>query len=252
MTLFLLLESLKFYKVRHEKTVQIWFVFLYALNVLVFLLPVGDRDFTRLFAAMDEMMSGQLPAVPAWELLSPGNYTVLGLSLAASLLTTFFGWMYAVLMVGEAEKMTPKLALRRCLKALPAVVLFVLLLAVPAMLSALLAFIPLLIFIIMMYFLPMHLALEEKTLPEAIKSSFAATSHKKLMVFILLVLLSLLISLPQNLILGLAPEGGLPYIFIMSFFIVFRALVHGRLMGLLFLYLVKKVPIIIKKSDKQK
>lgn len=251
MTLLLLLESLKFYKVRHERTIQIWFVLLYALNVLVFLIPAGDRDFSRLFAVMDEMMNGRLPTVPAWDLLSPGNFLVLGISLAASLITIFFGWMYAVLMVGEADAMTPGQVFSRCLKALPALVLFAVLLLVPAMLSVLLAFIPLLIFLLMMYFLPLNLTIQKQNLVQAIQASYEATSHKKFMIFLQVVLLSFIISLPQNLILNLAPIGGLPYVLIMSFFIVLRALVFGRLMGLLYLFMVKKVPIVIKKKDKQ-
>lgn len=245
MNFLIILESLKFHKVRQEKVVQLWFVLLYLINLAILLLPVGDRDFSRLQDAVTAMMAGDLTVQPAWELLNAGNWLLLALMSLVNLVTLFFSFMYAALMVGEHDSMTAGQVVRRCLKALPALIFLGLAALIPAALSACLAFIPLLIFLLMMYFLPLNLVFDGKSVFEAIRSSYELTRKQKFFIFIQVFLLSLIMALPQNLLLSLAPAGEIPYYVLATFFVVLQAFVQGRMMGILYLYLVKKVPVVV-------
>ena len=244
MSLIILLESLKIHKLRHERTIQLWFVVLYSINLLPLVLPIGDKDFSALVAVLDSMMSGQFTTQPAWELFTPGNWLILGLMTATSLITAFFSMMYATLFVGEKDSMTPGGAALACLKALPRLAGLALFLFVPAMMSVLLAFIPLFVFLFMMYFLPLNLTLERKALIPAMQASYESTRHKKLFIFFKFLLLSFILQLPQNLIQSFF-SAALPFYALNTFFVVLQAFMHGRLMGILYLHLVKKAPFVI-------
>ncbi len=244
MTLLILFESLKIHKLRHERTIQLWFVLLYVINLLPLVLPVGDKDFTGLVLALDEMLAGRLPARPAWELLSPGNWLVLGLMLLTTLITLFFSLLYATLFVGEREGMTPATAFKSSGRAFFWLVLLGLVLFLPAMLSAFLAFIPLLIFVFMMYFLPLYLSLTKKQLLPAMQASYEATKKKKIYIFFRILLLSFIVQLPQNLIQNLGLSAW-PYYALTTFFVCLQAFVQGRLMGILYLFIVKNIPIVL-------
>ncbi|MEA4890248.1 MAG: hypothetical protein VB070_12370 [Clostridiaceae bacterium] len=241
----IILEAMKFYKIRRERVIQIWFILLYAINLLVFVLPIGDRDFSRLFDAFTTLTSGDLNVQPAWELLTPGNWLLIGLSFLVSLITLFFSYLYAVYFIGEQDDMTPGQAVVRCLRKIPAMLAVCVVLLLPALMSACFAFIPLIIFLFMMYFLPLDLALENRPLLESIRYSYEMTRHKKLIILVEVALLSLAVTIPQNIILNLISGYDILYYALASFFVVIRAFMQGRMMGILYLFLVKKVPDVI-------
>jgi hypothetical protein len=243
-SLIIFLESLKIHKLRHERTIQLWFVALYIINLLPLILPVGDKDFSALLLAVDAMLGGDFSVQPAWELLTRGNWLILGLMMLTYVITLFFTLMYATLYVGEKDGMTPGEAVRRSLRALPRLFALLLLLAVPAMMTVMLAFIPLIIFFFMMYFLPLNLTLERQALLPAMQASFESTRRKKLFIFFKVLLVSFVLQLPRNMIQSLV-SAALPFYALNTFFIVLQAFVMARLMGILYLHLVKKVPFVI-------
>lgn len=244
MSLIIFLESLKIHKLRHERTIQLWFVALYVINLLPLVLPIGDKDFSALLLAFDSLLSGDFSVQPAWELLTPGNWLILGLMTLTSAITLFFSLMYATLYVGEKNGMTPAEAVRRSLRTLPRLFALALLLAVPAMMTVMLGFIPLIIFFFMMYFLPLNMSLERQSLLPAMQASYESTRRKKLFIFIKVLLLSFIMQLPRNLIQSLVTSAW-PFYALNTFFIVLQAFVMARLMGILYLHLVKKVPFVI-------
>ena len=251
MTFLILLESLKFHKLKHERAVQIGFVSLFLLNLAILVLPIGDRNFDALFLAFDELMEGNLAVQPAWELLSPGNMLLIGLMLLLNLVMLFFSYVYATLYIGEHDGMTPGQAVWRCLKALPALVLLGLAMLLPAIVSIMFAFIPVFVFLLMMYFLPLNLSLDRQSLNDAIRHSFEMTSKKKLFILVQTILLSLVLGMPQNLLLNLSGKNQIAYAAISCFFMVIRSFTQGRLMGILYLFLVKKVPLVIPSKPSQ-
>ena len=244
MSFVILLEAMKIHKLRHERTVQLWFVLLYALNLMPLVLPIGDKDFSPLLNAFAEMSAGRFDVAPVGELLTPGNWLIIGLLLLTNLVTLFFSLMYATLFVGEKDDRTPRQAVLGSLRALPPLLALGLLLLLPAMFSALLAFIPLIVFLLMIYFLPLSLTLERRSLSQALQDSLTATQHRKLFIFFKVILLSFVLSLPQRLIQSFV-SSLLAYYALSTFFLFLQSFMHARLMGILYLYLVKKVPFVI-------
>lgn len=245
MNFVIILEALKFYKSRSARTIQVWFVLLYGINILPFILPFVDLNFDAYAQALGDLMKGSLPDGGLTQIMTRGNWIFLGLMVLTSLISSFFTLMYAVGVVSETDAEQPQHILRRSLASLPRLLLFGLLMAVPAILSSCLAFIPLIVFGVMMYFLPLNLALDKLTLTEAMQRSFESTKQRRFFIFLQIVLLSLLISLPETLVESLVPGETLPYAFVSTFFVVLRALVQGRLMGILYLLIVKKVQFVL-------
>ncbi len=219
---------------------------LYGIHLLVLLLPIGDQNFDALLSAYETILSGNGVPPPVWEVLTPGNWLYLGLLALTYLISAFFTFLYAVLFVSERDQEAEESAvLRLTLKALPPLVFLALIIALPALLSAFLAFLPLLIFVFMMYFLPLNLAVGRQTLGQAMRASFEQTRGRRLGLFIKVFLLSFLLSIPQSLVLPLASGSQVSYAILNSFFVVLQALMQGRLMGILYLQLVKKQPVVI-------
>jgi hypothetical protein len=240
----IILESLKFYKLKHERSVQVWFVLLYALNMLVYVVPFADTDFSAYYLALDNLFQGTV-IKPIYLTLTPGNWFVLGMIVLLALIGAFFSLLYAALYVGEHEATGPRQALAGCLAALPRLLLLGLLLIVPAILSACLLFVPLIIFAIMMYFVPLGLVLDKRPLAETMHKSFNDTRKQRLFIFAQIFLLSAIISLPRSIILSIVPASQLSYAIAATFFTVLQALMQGRMMGVLYLVLVKKVQFVI-------
>ncbi|MGI6298540.1 MAG: hypothetical protein ACOX1T_05015 [Saccharofermentanales bacterium] len=67
----------------------------------------------------------------------------------------------------------------------------------------------------------------------------------KFIIFFQNTLLVLLLNLAENFILALFDLRGLGAVLLSGFFIGARTMMAGRLMGLLYLNLVKKVPIVL-------
>lgn len=246
MTLLTLIEAFKIHKLRHERRIQLWFLLLYGIHLLVLLLPIGDQNFDALLSAYETILSGNGVPPPVWDVLTPGNWLYLGLLALTYLISAFFAFLYAVLFVSERDPQAQESAVfRLTLKALPPLILLGLILAIPAFLSALLLFLPLIIFAFMMYFLPLNLALGHQPLGQAMRSSFKQTRGKRLSLFFKVFLLSFLLSIPQSLVVPLASGSQVSYAILNSFFVVLQAFMQGRLMGILYLQLVKKQPVVI-------
>ncbi len=253
MNFFIIIESVKFYKLRHEKTVQLWFILLYAINISAYILPISDPDLSKLMTSVENLLAGQAVDMSIGNLFTTGNLIFMGLLILISLINAIFILIYATLYVGEAESIRPADSIRKSLSALPRLIFLGLLLVVPAMLSTFIFMIPLIVFIMMMYFLPLNLALDHLPLHEAMHQSYASTKHQKLFIFLQVMMLSIFVSLPQTIIFSFAPTDGLAYVILATFFSVLQVFVQGRLMGILYLFLVKKVPIVItSKPNDQK
>ena len=245
MNLAIIFESLKFYKMKNERTIQIWFLVLYALNLLIFFLPFVDTDFSGYFSYIDTMLSGRLPSGIDFDIMTTGNWVFIGLSLLMTAIGAFFGLMYATLYVGQNSGMKPREALKGCLAALPRLFILMLGLLIPALVSACFLFLPVIIFAVFMYFLPLNLALEPRSLRDALQKSLLDTRRLRLFIFFEVFLLSLIISLPRSIILGFIPAGILPSVLVATFFTVLQIFVQARLMGILYRVLVNKEQTVI-------
>ncbi|NCA97745.1 MAG: hypothetical protein EOM08_00230 [Clostridia bacterium] len=242
MNLILTLEALKFYKIKHERLVQIAFVFLYLVNIAPYVLPVGDMDFSGFFYAAEQFMQDPSQTLP---LLSAGNLISIGLIVLTGLVDLMAALAYAALMAGEHSGYSGKIILVRLIKGLPALVLTLLLLLVPVILSSFLFMIPAMILVTNLYILPVLLLSENRKLSEALQATIQLTKGFKMMILLQMFFLSILLSLPESLVLGFLPQTLLTSILVPQFFVVLQAFAQGRLLGMFYLYLVKKVPVVI-------
>lgn len=242
MNLILTIEALKFYKVKHERLVQFGFILLYLINIAPYVLPVGEIDFSKFLYAAETFMRDQSQPVP---MPTAGNWISLGLIALTGLINLLAIMAYAALMAGEQDKLPGKTILLRLLKGLPAVILTLLLLIVPIVLSSFLFMIPALILITNLYVLPVLLLFENRKLGAAVQASIGLTNGFKMMILMQIFFLSILLSLPETLILNFLPDSLMTSILVPSFFAVLQVFAQGRLLGMLYLFLVKKVPVVI-------
>lgn len=242
MNLLLTLESIKFYKVKHERLVQIGFVLLFLLNLMPYLLPFGNPYYPEFERSMSAFMAN--PADPA-SVLTGGNIAVIMMTAASSLVNLLFTFAYATLMVGESDARTNREIFKGFLVGLPRLILLGILMIVPVILSAFLVMIPVVIAVSNLYLLPLMLLADRKKLTVAIQDSMAGTKGFRMMILLQMFFLSALLYLPESIILGFVPASYMASVFIAQFFAVLQTFAQGRLMGTFYLYLVKKVPVMI-------
>ena len=241
MNLIVAFEALKFYKVKSERVIQRWFIILYLINISIWFVPFADSDFTAAFQVLNKIAGGEAAVIA----LTRGNWIFIGLMLLVQLINMFFTFMYAALFVRERTDTERSSGLKSLGYALPRLVLVLLLLLFPALISLFLLMIPLIVFVSMMYFLPLHLILGRTKLAEGMQLSFRQSKGFKLLIFIQVLFLSLLVTFPESIIIGFFPESITASILIQSFFSVLLAFSQGRLMGILYLYIVKKETVVI-------
>lgn len=253
MSFAIVFESLKFYKLKHENVVRLWFVLLYVLNISVYFLPFVDTDFSSFYYFLNDFLTNGRTSLNPADIMTTGNWLFIGSSVFLTLVNAFSGLVYATLFVGEKTGMTTGQAALRSLMAVPRLILLGLLLLVPAVLSAYLIFMPVIVFAFMMYFMPLTLSLEKQKLAEAMHNSYQVTRGQKLFIFLQVVLLSMIISIPRSLILRMIPMGLIPNAIVTTFFTVLAAFMQARLMGFLYMLLVMKDQSVLpSKANKEK
>jgi hypothetical protein len=241
MNLLLLIETIKFHKMKKEMTVRVLFLCCFLANIGSYLIPGSDPDLSAMFLAYQALTEGQV-IMPQ---LSRGNLIFFGGSFAAALITLLCVYIYAALFVGEREDKSTREIMIGFLRSLPTLAVCGLLLIVPVILSAFLMMIPLFIILAALYFLPLNLILGRQKLTTALAATVKDTNHMKLIIFLQFTMLMIIMNLPESLLTGLLPVNGLAAALIASFFISVKAMMRGRLMGLFYLNLVKKVPYVI-------
>ncbi len=241
MNLMLLIETMKFHKVKQEMAVRILFVFCYVINTGIFFFPGTDPDLTVIYNTLERMTQGDITMPP----LTDGNMLFIGLSLAASILTFLCTFFYAALYTGEKEDIPTRDIIKRLILSIPAIAATGVLLIVPVIFSSFLLFIPMIFILTAIYFLPLNLIIGRMRLSEALASSVRDTRRARLFIFLQYLFLMFAMNLPESLILTLFQLRGVASALVSGFFLAASALMRGRLMGIFYLNLVKKVPVVI-------
>lgn len=241
MNLIITLEALKFYKVKAEKLVQILFIVLVIINAVIWFLPFCDYDFTAVYESMEEMAAGRMSSIE----LTQGNWIFLGLMLLTQLINLLSVFFYAALFASEKMPSVAIKPLQMIGHALPRLLLLFALMIVPALMSMLMLMIPVIIFAFMMYFLPINLFLHKQNIAYAMHKSFEQTKGFRLIIFFQVFFLSMLLTFPETILINMLSGNLIATVMIQSFFSVFLALSQGRLMGIYYLYLVKKDPLVV-------
>lgn len=241
MNLIITLEALKFYKLKAERVVQVLFITLVAINAGIWFLPFCDYDFTPVYTALEDIVAGRMVAVE----LTKGNWIFLGLMLFSQLINLLAVFFYAALFASEKLPSVSIKPLKMIGHALPRLLLLFALMIVPAMMSMLMLMIPVIVFAFMMYFLPINLFLHKQNIAYAMHKSYEQTKGFRLIIFFQVFFLSMLLTFPETILINMLAGNIIATVMIQSFFSVFLALSQGRLMGIYYLYLVKKDPLVV-------
>ncbi|MDD2213337.1 MAG: hypothetical protein PHR21_02170 [Oscillospiraceae bacterium] len=238
MSFIFILESLKFYKMKSERVVQLLFLLTLGINLLFSFYNPGDSD----FSALQSYLLREL--VPATTVVttnfptpvSTGNLIFLGwrlLQFALNLLLSFF---YASAYTAERQGLPAVKGLKAMAVVLPQVLGLGLLLIVPALLSVFLLWIPLIILTLMLFMTPLILADQRVTLRQAMQTSADLSHKRKGFFFGLFFLLFLLASMAESLLLSFSESLTLVYLVVYAFLATLYVLMRGRLIGLIYYF----------------
>lgn len=99
MNLQIIFESFKFYKLKSDKIVKVWFLLLIFMRSFITMAPIGDREFKFL----DYYLSGQFFETLEVVMPSKGNILIIGLYLIGLIITICIGLLYAEVLILENE-----------------------------------------------------------------------------------------------------------------------------------------------------
>ncbi len=242
MNLRIILESLKFYKMKSERNDSRMVHRSLLSELLIYLLPFVDTDFSGYFAYLESMLSGHMPP-DSFFTLDNRQLVFLGLSFLLKLIGAFFFIMYATLFVGQNSGMKPRDSFKKCISAVPRFLLLLVLLLLLSVVSACVAFLPLLALIVVLYFLPLNMTLENRPLRIALEKSFRDSRQVRFFIFLRLSCLPCFYSLCHGVwSYLLSPTWFCRTSWLRPSSLFCNCLLRLRLMGMLYLLLVKEEP----------
>jgi hypothetical protein len=235
--LFIALDSLKFYKLKSEKTVRILFLILYALFFSFYMFPIGDiLDPEEILTTVQN--SGQVLS-----LLKIGHlYNILSV-IGLSIITSFIALIYSTCFVMETEGFPGKKAVIASLRNIPKLILFVLILIAPVAISAIFIFIPLIFIYYSLIFAPLFIVEGKKTVIESIIESFRHTRGFRFSIFITQAMVYFLMNIPISIVISASVysgnENSTAQYLILAFLKAAYVLMGGRLIGNFYVMIVK-------------
>lgn len=245
MSFILAVEALKFYKLKQERLVQLLFLLCFALNATSILFPVGDTDFHNLQAwvsrslELDNTTSSNLISyAPA---LSGGNLLFLASQAVLLLLNLLFSYFYAAAYSAERDGLPAIKGIKSMFRSLPKLLLYVLLLIVPAFFSLFFLLVPLIIGSLVLLFVPLFIAERKIKLSSAISYSYLLTKHRKVHLFFSFFLISMFVSLIEQFGRMISGSNNLTWILLASLISALAAMMRGRLIGLCYVFFTKKL-----------
>lgn len=235
--MFIALDSLKFYKLKSEKTVRILFLILYALFFSFYMFPIGEiLDPEEILSTLQN--SGQI-----FSLLKIGHlYNILSI-IGLSIITSFIALTYSTCYVMEAEGFPGKKAVTASLRKIPVLILFILMLVVPVVFSAIFIFIPLIFIYYSLVFSPLFIVEGKKSVVEAIIESFRHTRGFRFSIFIAQAMVYFLMNIPISIVMSVAiysgNENSTAEYLVLAFLKAAYVLMGGRLIGTFYVMIVK-------------
>lgn len=239
------LEALKFHRLKNEKIVRILFLILLAMNAAFYFWPPGDPDLSKVARYISEQLqlsqfdngSSLFTELPPF---TRGNLIYIGCSVLVYLVGVLIGLLYSGAYAAERIGQKATLGLVSMLKAFPKVILLGLIILVPAILSSILMWIPLIIFLSGACFAPLLYSEKRQRLFLGLAVSWQFTYRKKFTIFLSFILISLASDGILMVLALLLPKSaqviGVLAIFINSVF----TLVGGRLLGILYVFFTRQ------------
>lgn len=236
--MFIALDSLKFYKLKNEKTARLLFLIVYALFLGFYLFPIGDP--ISIDAINSLLQKGTVSNLP---LLTSGNIISFASQIGLTIITSFFALIYASCFVMQSEEISNKKAIFAAFRGMPKLIGFLLLMLIPVMISSLFAFIPLIYLFYALFFAPLLIIEGKKGIIEAVIGSYQTTKGLKFTIFISQILLYFIMNIPitifGSIFLSYGYDNTLGEFLVMSFLRAAYVLMGGRLVGNFYVLAVK-------------
>jgi len=234
----IVLDSLKFYKLKNENTARILFLIVYALFLGFYIFPIGVPVDVEAIATM--LMDNTAAKI---SVLSGANILNFISQIVLILLTACFSLLYANCYVMQSEGFPNKKAILSAIRSIPKLFGFLIVMLLPVVISSLFAFIPLIYLFYALFFSPMMIIEGKKGIIESIRESYKATKGIKLSIFISQMLLYFLMNLPITLFstafFYIGNNDTLAEYLVMSFLRAAYVLMGGRLIGNFYILAIK-------------
>jgi hypothetical protein len=235
---FLVFESLKFYKLKSENTARGLFVIVYLLFLVFSEFPLGSP--VDMNALLEAMQSGNIAAYPK---ITQANLLFYGSLILFSIVMSYFSLMYTTCYVMEFDGFPGRKGVIASLRQLPRLLGFFLVLIVPVVISGIFLFIPLIYLYYTLFFAPALITEGKKGIFDAMIESYHVSKGYKLSIFFTQMMVTFLLNIPISLFAsGFMLSGSSSTIaenLVMSFFSAARVLIIGRLIGIFYVQIIK-------------
>ncbi len=249
----LLVDSLKFYKLRREWAVRVLFLLCLLVNLPPFLLPRG-RGLTGLADATLDTTASILVAAQKLVVQFDGADALwLAASLVAPVLSMLIAVFYATLYVDELKGLVGSRPVLRTLRRLPRLALMYVLVEILVLAGGTLFFLPSVILVFAIALAPLYVTDGGRGVTEALLESAKRTNRYKMRIAFLDLTLVMGMNLPATLVALPFMAGdttGAATGVISAFFSALSWLMLGRLHGKLYHLLVCQVDDVIPSTEK--
>ncbi len=249
MSLAFVIESFKFWRIKNGKTVSILFLTAFAWNFLALLFPLGDTDFSRLLAWIQNFTSNVitqgsalLPDPNAQSILSVGNLVYFGFLYFIAVGNACFALIYASAVNAGFDDYPMNKGVKQFFRSLPSLLILALLMLVPYVLSLFLFGLPILVLGSLLAFAPMFMIDRKAKLSKALDDSVDATRGIRMQMVFAYMFVIFALGIPKDFLTAMVPANLISRGLIASFFSAVQAMTGGRLYALFYLYYSRSYP----------
>ncbi len=237
-------HSMAIHRLKKAWVAQVLFLIALSFPLAFFLIQPGDSNFSAFYQYIAKQWSviqqGQMPVEMPSNLLSLGNLIYLACYVGVVLLQSLMALLYAGAFVGERTGLqASKGVLRVGIGLFKTLVSTILLILPCAFLSTLLWGIPVFVLLTGLSLIPLLYGFKSLGIFEGWRWSWRLTRTYKFSIFVLFAILYLAYNLASLLVRVVLPETMSPIV--QMFFQAFYALSSGRLLGYVYLLILKEM-----------
>lgn len=234
----ILIDSLMIDRLKKKWTARSLFLLVIAISVCSSLWPIGDPDFSKLNTWLKEYYENTSSFLTADTIVLPtitmGNLVFVIFSIAILFIYLFIAVLYSRIYIGDKSEQTLKSSILSYFKRLPVLIIFFLLLFIPALFLAGIAPVVIIVCIPALFLSPLLILFEKKNPFDAITYSYRYTKGAKFSIFWDLLTLYFIYQASTIFLLNIMPAKSSAGILLDSFFTAYFVLASGRLSGVFY------------------